>query len=103
MARRTRQTRLIKPSNYDYSTTNQFHKIGKKMMVEQNSLLPKRSKKNSKLFFKPNNCNKMIWKIKHEKILNLFNEASDSEFVTKNWNIINDQSNANYTVGNKTI
>ena len=31
------------------------------------------------------------------------NEASDSKFVTRNWNIVNDQSNANYSGGNEII
>ena len=31
------------------------------------------------------------------------NESSDSTFVTRNWNIINDQSKANYSVGHKII
>ena len=31
------------------------------------------------------------------------NEASDSKFVTRKWNIANDQSNVNYDVGNKII
>ena len=35
--------------------------------------------------------------------MNLLTEASDSRFVTRKWNIVNDQSNANYDVGNKTI
>ena len=29
------------------------------------------------------------------------NEASDSKSVTRNWNIVNDQWNVNYSVGNK--
>ena len=33
--------------------------------------------------------------MEHQKILNLLNEASDSEFVTIKWNIANDQSNRN--------
>ena len=37
------------------------------------------------------------------KILNLLNEASDSKFVTKKWNIVNDQSNAKYDVENEII
>ena len=32
--------------------------------------------------------------MEHRKILHLLNEASDSKFVTRNWNIVNDQSNA---------
>ena len=31
------------------------------------------------------------------------NESSDSKFVTRNWNIANDQSNANYVVGKEII
>ena len=41
--------------------------------------------------------------MEHQKILNLLNEASDSKFVTRKWNIVNDQSNANHDVGNETI
>ena len=41
--------------------------------------------------------------MKHQKILNLLNEPKDSEFVTRKWNIINDQSNTNYDVGNEII
>ena len=41
--------------------------------------------------------------MKHQKILNLLNEASDSKFVTRNWNIANDHSNANYSVGNEIV
>ena len=31
------------------------------------------------------------------------NESSDSKFVTKNWNIVNNQFNANYDAGNEII
>ena len=31
------------------------------------------------------------------------NEASDSKFVTRKWNSVNDQSNADYYVGNEVI
>ena len=41
--------------------------------------------------------------MEHQKILNLLNEGSNSRFVTRNWNIVNDQSNTNYDVGNKII
>ena len=41
--------------------------------------------------------------MRHQKILNLLNEASDTKFVTRNWNVVNDQSNANYCVGNEII
>ena len=34
---------------------------------------------------------------------NVNNEASDSKFVTRKWNIVNDQSNAKYDVGNEVI
>ena len=39
----------------------------------------------------------------HQKILNLLNEASDYEVVTKKWTIVNNQSNKNYDAGNKII
>ena len=39
----------------------------------------------------------------YQKILNLLNEASNSNFVTRKWNIISDQSNANNNVGKKII
>ena len=33
--------------------------------------------------------------------MNLLNEARDSKFVTRKWNIVNDQSNVNYDVRNR--
>ena len=41
--------------------------------------------------------------MKHKKILNLLNEVNDYKFSTRKWNIVNDQSNANYDVGNEII
>ena len=41
--------------------------------------------------------------MEHQKILNLLNEASNSKFFTRKWNIANDQPNANFDVGNKII
>ena len=41
--------------------------------------------------------------MEHQKILNLLNEANGSRFVTRKWNTVNDQSNANYDVGNEII
>ena len=38
----------------------------------------------------------------HQKILNLLNKAKNSKFVTRKWSIINDNSSANYGVGNET-
>ena len=40
--------------------------------------------------------------MEHQKILNLLNEANDSKFVTRKWNIVNNHSNSNYA-GNKII
>ena len=31
------------------------------------------------------------------------NKANDSRFVTRKWNIVNDESNANYDVGNEVM
>ena len=39
----------------------------------------------------------------HQKIINLLNEPNDSKFVTRKWNIVNDQSNTNYDIGNEII
>ena len=38
--------------------------------------------------------------MEHRNILHLLNEANDSKFVTRKWNIANDQTNVNYDVGN---
>ena len=35
--------------------------------------------------------------------MNLLIETNDSRFMTRKWNIFNDQSNANYDVGNEII
>ena len=45
----------------------------------------------------------IIWIIKHQKILNFFNEADNSKFMTRKWNIINNNSKANYEEGNAII
>ena len=41
--------------------------------------------------------------MEHPNILDLLIEANDSKFVTRKWNIVNGQSNANYDVRNETI
>ena len=41
--------------------------------------------------------------MEHKKLLNFLNEASDSKFVTRKWNIVNNQSNMNYDAGNKIM
>ena len=41
--------------------------------------------------------------MEHQKILNLLNEPSDSKFLIRKWNIVSDQSNENYDVGNGII
>ena len=41
--------------------------------------------------------------MEHQKILNLLNEANDSKFVTRKWNIVNDNSKTNYGVGSGII
>ena len=38
-----------------------------------------------------------------QKISNLLNEAGNSKFAKRKSDIFNDQSNANYDVGNETI
>ena len=41
--------------------------------------------------------------MEHQKILNLLNGSNNSKFVTRKWNIVNDQSNVNYDVGSEII
>ena len=41
--------------------------------------------------------------MEHQKILNLLNEANDSKFVTRKWNIVNDNSKTNHGVGSAII
>ena len=41
--------------------------------------------------------------MEHQEILNLLNDASDSNFVTRKRNNVNDQSNANWGVGKEII
>ena len=38
--------------------------------------------------------------MEHQKILTFFNETNDSIFVTRKWNIVNDNSKANYNAAN---
>ena len=39
--------------------------------------------------------------MEYQKILNLLNDANDSKFVTRKWNIFNDNSNIYYGEGNE--
>ena len=39
--------------------------------------------------------------MEHQKILNLLNEPNNSKFLTRKWNIISDNSNANYNAANE--
>ena len=41
--------------------------------------------------------------MEHKKILSLLNEASDSKFVKRKWNIVNDNSKSNYDATNEII
>ena len=41
--------------------------------------------------------------MEYQITLNLLNEANDSKFVTRKWNIVNNQSNANYDAGNEIV
>ena len=41
--------------------------------------------------------------MEHQKILNFLSKANNSKFVTRKWNIVNDQSNAYYDEGNESI
>ena len=70
------------------------------MVVQQCFLLLKTSKKYSKLFFKFIICNRIIKTMEHQKMLNILNKTNDSKFVTRKWNIDNDNSKATYDVRN---
>ena len=39
--------------------------------------------------------------MEHQKILNLLNEANGCKFVTRKWNIANDNSKTNYNAANE--
>ena len=41
--------------------------------------------------------------MQHQKLLNLLNEANDSKFVTRKWNLVNNNSKSNYGSGNEII
>ena len=41
--------------------------------------------------------------MEQQKRLNLWKEANDSKFVTRKGNVVNDNSNENYSVGNEII
>ena len=72
-------------------------------MVQQQFLLLKSSKNYFKFFFRLIKRNIITYPIEHENILNMLNEAGNSKFVTRKWNIVNDQSNAICDVGNEII
>ena len=63
----------------------------------------KAAKNYSQLFFKFIKRNRIMQTIEPQKILNLLNEASGSKFVSRKWNIINEQIDTNYDVGNEII
>ena len=39
--------------------------------------------------------------MEQQKILSLLNEANDSKFVTRKWNVVNDNSKSNYDETNE--
>ena len=41
--------------------------------------------------------------MEHQKVLNILNKGNQAKFVTRKLNIANDQSNANYDLGNEII
>ena len=45
----------------------------------------------------------MIGTMEHQNMMNFLNEASNSKFVTRKYNIFNDQSNAYYDIANQII
>ena len=57
----------------------------------------------SKIFCRFINYNRIISIMGLQKVLSISNEANDSKFVTRKWNFVNNQSNANHNVGNEII
>ena len=49
--------------------------------------MAEKQQKSSELFFRFINCNRIISIAEHHRILNLLNEANDSKFVTRKWNM----------------
>ena len=41
--------------------------------------------------------------MEHQKIFNLLNDANDSKFVTRKWDIVNGNSKANYDAEMKLL
>ena len=41
--------------------------------------------------------------MEHQKMLDLLAKESNCKFLTRSWNIVNDQSNANYDVRNDML
>ena len=41
--------------------------------------------------------------MEHQKIINFLNEADNSKFVARKWNIVNDNSISNHGAGNEMI
>ena len=41
--------------------------------------------------------------MENQKLLNILNKVNSYKFVTIKWNIIHDNSEANYGVGNETV
>ena len=41
--------------------------------------------------------------MEHQRMLNSLNKAGGSRLMTRKWNIVNDQSNTNYELGNEII
>ena len=73
------------------------------VMVQQCFYCRKTAKYYFKLFFRLINCHRIIHVIQHHKILNLLNEANDSKFVSRKWNIVIANSKANHAVGDNII
>ena len=87
------------------SIPQRIHFIGK---VEEDTsvtmfLSMKISKELFSSFFRFIKHNRIMQTMESRKILNLLNEATHSKSVTRKWNMVNDQSNANQAVGNEII
>ena len=60
-------------------------------MVLRQFFLPLKSSKNT-------DCNKKAKTMEHPTTMNLLKEPNHFKLITRKWDIVNDQSNANYDV-----
>ena len=79
---------------------NCYKLIGINLSRQTNKIIPKQINFMEKLEENNGGSKRFSKKLNPKKISNLLNEANNSKFVTRKWDIVNDQSNANYALRN---